>query len=398
MKKEMLVGAVFVAALILTAFGTIVVSGFNVFTRTDTWIIRTKDVGGLQSGDDVRVLGARMGTIRDIQFDKQAHEFKIRAEMQRETPIYEGYEILARESTALGGRYLDVFPGSPERSRVDMAHLRAKPGLTGSLTDLLVELDKTATAISEAQGTLGKLIMEDDIYQDLKSTSESLKIIAGRIEAGQGLIGRMINEDEIYVALRNIVNRLNEGNSALGKLMQDESGAMVDDLSQTLANLRSITAKADSGTGTIGKLINDPALYDEATITMTKAGKLMTDVTEGKGILGMLLHDEAARTQFSEILENLNTFTGLINSNEGTLGRLLTDPRVFDNLLSASEHLDNVMAKLDNGQGTIGKLVNDPELYDNLKRLVARAIDSVENARDSAPVSAVMSFLLGPFQ
>ena len=398
MKKEMLVGVVFVAALILTAFATIVVSGFNVFTRSDSWLISTTDVGGLMTGDDVRVLGARMGVVREIKFDKSKYQFIIRAEMERGTPIYEHYKMATRESTALGGRYLDVNPGTPDGSRVNTSHLKATPGLTGSLNELLVELDKTVTAVNEAQGTLGKLIMQDDIYQSLKDASDSLKTIATRIESGQGVIGRLINEDEIYVTLRDLLNRLKNGDSALAKLMQDDSGRLVEDLSDTAANLRSITAKADAGTGTIGKLVNDPSLYDEANNTFSNASKIIIEARDGKGILGMLLHDETSRRQLAELIENLNGIASRASNGEGTLGRLLTDGRIYDNLMSASEHLDSVMAKVDNGEGTIGKLVNDAELYDKVKRLISRAIDSVENARDSAPVSAITSFILGPFQ
>ena len=398
MKNEMLVGAVFVAALILTAFATIVVSGLHIFTHTDTWLVESADVGGLKTGDDVRVLGAKMGVVRQIKFDKSKNVFTIRAEMERGTPIHEHYEIATREASALGGRYLDVNPGPFDGALVDTYHLESHPGLTGSLNSLLVKLDKTVDAVNEAQGTLGKLIMKDDIYQNIKDASESLKTIVSRIESGQGVIGRLINEDEIYVTIRDMLNRLNNGKGALAKLMQDDSGKLIDDLSDTAANLRSITAKADAGTGTIGKLINDPALYDNATSTFADANKLVTEARDGKGILGMLMHDEKARQQLSNLIQNLDSIVERTSNGEGTLGRLLTDDRVYNNLLSATEHFDSVLAKVDNGQGTIGKFVNDSELYDKIKRLVSRAIDSIENTRDSAPVSAVTTFVLSPFQ
>lgn len=398
MKKEMLVGAVFVTALILTAFATIVVSGLHVFTHTDTWLIQSADVGGLKTGDDVRVLGAKMGVVREIKFDKSKHVFSIRAEMERGTPIHERYEISTREASALGGRYLDVYPGPLEGAIVDTRSLKASPGMTGSLNNLLVKLDKTVDALNGAQGTLGKLIMKDDIYQNIKDASDSLKTIMSRIESGQGVIGRLINEDAVYISIRDILNRLQNGNGALAKLMQDDSGKLIDDLSDTAANLRSITAKADAGTGTLGKLINDPALYDNATTTFSDVSKLVTEAREGKGILGMLMHDEKARQQLANTIANLDSIMARVSNGEGTLGRLLTDGRVYDHILSASEHLDSVLTKVDSGQGTIGKLVNDSELYDKVKRLMSRAIDTVENTRDSAPVSAVMNFLFSPFQ
>jgi len=367
MKKEMVVGAVFMLALCLTAFGTIAVSGLDLFSAKVTWEVDMTHLSGLQAGDDVRVLGYRMGVVRKIKFNRERAVFKLKLVMDAETPLYTGYKITVRDSSALGGKYLSVDPGKPGTGLPDVGNLtgeRAPVDIMGGIADIIGELKEAVKAVTESKGTLGKIVMQDDLYDDIKEMSASLKTISARIEKGQGTIGRLINEDEVYVQLREVAEKLNSGNGALAKLMKDESGVIIDDLRSAAASIKSIAAKIDEGGGTIGKLVNDGKLYDNANLALGKASDIMQGASEGKG----------------------------------TIGKLLTDDELYNNANAFARNASEATARVVDGKGTIGKLVNDPELYENVKKLLARAIDTIENARDSAPVSAVTSFIFGPFQ
>jgi len=333
MRKETLVGTVFMIAVLLTLFATVAVSGLDIFADKVTWYVYLEDLSGLEVGDDVRVLGYRMGVVRRIRFDEREQVFRISLRMNTEAPIYQGYHIVVRESSALGGRYLAVDPGTSAKGQADTARLVADvsaANVMAGMTDVLEELRQATTAVTEARGTLGRVVMEDDLYVDLKDATASLKTLSRRIESGQGAVGRLINEDEVYVLLRDILYKLNHGDSALAKLMHDESGTVVEDLRRAAESLRSIAAKIDEGQGTLGQLVNNPELYDNTNVALASTNDLMQSIRDAKG--------------------------------------------------------------------TIGKLIKDPEVYDKVKRLLARAVDSIENARDSAPVSAISSFLMGPFQ
>ena len=137
MKKEMLVGAVFMLALCVTAFGTIAVSGFDLFSKKTNWHVELKDLAGLQTGDDVRVLGHRMGEIGKIKFDHTLAKFKVQLVMDDDAPIYENYRIAVRDSSALGGKYLAVDPGDPGTPRPDVKNLRGERGSGGRRAPIL---------------------------------------------------------------------------------------------------------------------------------------------------------------------------------------------------------------------------------------------------------------------
>ena len=54
-----------------------------------------------------------------------------------------------------------------------------------------------------------------------------------------------------------------------------------------------IVDEVNKGQGTVGKLLKDPALYDNANKLVTNGNQLVGDINAGKGTLGKLAKDEA---------------------------------------------------------------------------------------------------------
>jgi len=401
MKKEMLVGALFLLAVCLATFAAIVLSGADFFRPKTTWTVELDNLGGLEEENDVRVLGHRMGTVESIQFDRQKYKFKVFLKMFADAPIHEGYRISVREASAFGEKYLAVDPGPPGKPRADVTRLIAEPtsaDMLGEASDALAEVKKAVEAINQRKGTVGKLIYDDDVQRSLKESAESLRKIVSRVEQGRGVLGRLINEDEIYRQLREVVDKLNNGNNALAKLMQDDSGAIVDDLRSASSGIKAIIAKANEGSGTLAKLLNDDRLYQNTSQAVATANDVMQDVRHGKGVASMLISDDEARRNVSDALKNLFAVSEDIKNGNGTFGKLLTHDELYDNFNTFAKNISSASAKVNEGEGTVAKLLNDPDIHDKVKRLLARAIDTIENARDSAPITTVISFITGPFQ
>src|SRR5438876_12396489 len=87
-----------------------------------------------------------------------------------------------------------------------------------------------------------------------------------------------------------------------------------DALGDTDQNLASITGKLDRGTGTLGLLLNDGALYDRVTDTMGDVrqsvgdlGVVAHNLAEGRSTLGKLVsQDDGLYAEVRETVENLN--------------------------------------------------------------------------------------------
>ncbi len=106
---------------------------------------------------------------------------------------------------------------------------------------LLNNLVTVSQNLKEGKGTVGKLLVSDELYNEMKSAVTGLRKMSEKLNTNRGTLGKLINDPTLY-----------------------------DDVKKTVTNLKEITAKINSGKGTLGRLVNDESLYAEAEKTLRK--------------------------------------------------------------------------------------------------------------------------------
>jgi phospholipid/cholesterol/gamma-HCH transport system substrate-binding protein len=171
-------------------------------------------------------------------------------------------------------------------------------------------------------------------------------------------------------ALSSLSGSLNGGASGglLGKLntLLTENQAKI---SATMSNLQQITDKINQGQGTMGKLVNDPALHDE----------LLAAVKQ--------IQDTAA--QAKEFVANAQGVVDQIKSGKGALGTIIYDQQAADNIKASLQNVRDVSDKIAKGQGTLGKLINDDSLFNTAQNALNKADRAIDGLNDSGPITAV---------
>jgi phospholipid/cholesterol/gamma-HCH transport system substrate-binding protein len=117
---------------------------------------------------------------------------------------------------------------------------------------LAANLEAVSLELREGEGTLGKLIYDVEIYDNLKETSASLREIGDRLVNGEGTLARLLSEDD----------------------------QMYQDLRDALAALKTVSQRLANGEGTLGKLTTDDALYEEAQLLMQEIRAAVDDFRE----------------------------------------------------------------------------------------------------------------------
>src|SRR5882672_7690152 len=119
-----------------------------------------------------------------------------------------------------------------------------------------------------------------------------------------------------------------QGRGRSGKLVaSDEMYTKVD---QGLDNVNVADVRAQKGT--IGKLMYDPTLYDQAKQAITNGNAMIGDVRAGKGTLGKLATDDTLYNKLRDTSTNLASASAKLNDNTTTAGKLFSDPKLYDNL------------------------------------------------------------------
>lgn len=149
---------------------------------------------------------------------------------------------------------------------------------------------------------------------------------------------------------------------------------MLDELKGTLANLRSITGKFDTGDGDIARLLNDNALttaLEDATkslnASLSDVNQITTKINNGRGDLGKLVNDDSITSKINTIMTSLSSTTiradslvnqlhqtsYSINHGEGLLPRLLNDKQMGLSVDTAITNMDQGVIEITKAAETI---------------------------------------------
>jgi phospholipid/cholesterol/gamma-HCH transport system substrate-binding protein len=369
MSREVRVGLFLVVAFLILIALFELLGKETIFARMVEYKTSFKSIPGLKLGDPVRLAGVDVGNVRDIQVIGARVEVTFR--VKPGTPIKTDSIATIKLTSLLGTNFVDVTFGSPAAQIAPPGSLlqSAEPP---DLNTLLARLNDAAGDIQ----TLSKQLNEGmgKSFEPITSAFQSMDRIAKQIEKGQGTLGKLISNDDLYREIQGIATNMNKlsqqlarGEGTLGKLASDDGlyndlRSLTADLKVASQGLSRIAKDVESGKGTLGKLVKDETLYNEAKSTLTQA---------------------------KEALGGLQTMSRRITEGKGTLGRLLNDDALYTDMHGAVASLNNIMKKVERGEGTLGKLLTDDSLYfttkDNLKR-VGKAADQL---REQGPLSII---------
>jgi phospholipid/cholesterol/gamma-HCH transport system substrate-binding protein len=73
----------------------------------------------------------------------------------------------------------------------------------------MANLQDVSVRLANGEGTLGKLLSEDDkLYQDLSASMANLRTITDKVGSGEGTLGKLINDDQVYTEAQKLLGEL----------------------------------------------------------------------------------------------------------------------------------------------------------------------------------------------
>lgn len=149
-----------------------------------------------------------------------------------------------------------------------------------------------------------------------------------------------------------------------------------DNLTATIANIKTVSDRIAQGKGTVGKLINEDTLYVSALNTVSNLQGTGTDI-------------QALTLQARTLLTNANDVVLNIKGGRGSMGKLLTDDSFYNEATGSLTNLHQILLKINHGQGTVGKLINDDSLLNNAKLSLQKLDKATESLEDTGPLSVM---------
>ncbi len=238
----------------------------------------------------------------------------------------------------------------------------------------------------ETAGVLGETFMDMDSSQAIGPPAQDGDTLPTRVHPDFNEVVRssqstLQNMDALLKRADRILAFAESGKGSLGKLIYDPT--LYDRFSQTVTELKTVVDEIAKGQGSLGQLINSNDAYTKFLGTLDKMNAVVDDLQQGKGTAGKFLKDPSLYNNANETVANLKKVSDDLNAGKGTAGRLLKDEELAKKIDTTMTKLAELTSELEAGQGTAGKLLKDETLYNNLNRTLEEAQGLVKAIREN---------------
>jgi phospholipid/cholesterol/gamma-HCH transport system substrate-binding protein len=334
---QLRVGLTVVFAAVVLAFLIFLMSGTTgLFTPTLHLVAFVDNAGGLRNGAPVRLQSVDIGNVETIRIvdHKDADgnntpvEIVMKVNAKFQPFIHADSKVLLSTSGVLGETFIDIDSTHaqkgvatnnaelPSQAVPDIQDVvRSSQSTLQNVSILVTRLDRIVTAVEDQKGSVGKLIYDKQLYNNLNSSVAQVSRLLNDIDNGRGSIGKLLNDDTLYT----------------------RASATIDKLNTTADSI-------NGGKGSLGKLINDPSLYNNANQTLAKANELMDGINRGEGSLGKFAKDPEFAKKMDLLVTNLSKISSDLEAGNGTAGKLLKDPSLYNNTDQMVVETRNVLA------------------------------------------------------
>lgn len=334
---EYATGLLCIGALAIILYFTMMIGGRGLWFKNKDFLIRAEfpNAGALALNDKVKILGVEMGYVSHLELapDCSSVQVQIRLKSNIRLPVDTGITI--QNSSVFGGAYINIIPGKSDKMPEPDHIFKGYPPV-----DIITEASQLIAALKADEVQFRKNFLNAEFMEQIKEAVRSIRSNA--------------------VFLNDICNSIK------------------------------------SGKGTVGKLFNDPALYDSSQLAFARLSIILDRIERGEGTLGKLASGDALYNNLESSLKELNIITKRISSGKSTLGHLAMDSgEIYSDLRNAIDRTNRLLAAIEDGKGSAGKILTSDEFYNELRDTVRQIRAAIEDFREMAPVATFGSIAFG---
>jgi phospholipid/cholesterol/gamma-HCH transport system substrate-binding protein len=291
-----------------------------------------------------------------------------------------------------------LTPGSPVRlSGVDIGNVKAirvVPGRPLDPVEVVMKVNtkyqfflrKDSITLLSTAGVLGATYINIDSSHAKGPEAQNGDVLSSEEQKGYEDVVRAANSslqnmDVLLKRMDRIIAFVESGQGSIGKLIYDP--ALYNRVNATVAEFQTLVNDIAQGNGSIGKLIEDDELYNKANASIDKINQLIDEVNAGNGTIGKFLKDPSLYDNANKTVANIQQLTDDVNAGKGAIGKMAKDKEFADKLQNTINRLSNLADKLDNGNGSAALFIRDPALYNNSNKLLTDTQELVKAIRQN---------------
>ena len=300
---QLKVGALILVALIILGVGILKLGDAgNLFGKRYRLVAYVASATGMRIGGPVTVAGQLAGSIKDIRFlpvdadTTRNLELVVEVNSALREQVRKDSRARIKTMGLLGDKVFDITVGTPKYRALHEGHT----------LPIAPSLDYEAV-VQQASAAINEVVR---LTQDLSKVTSS-------INRGEGTLGQLVTNRQLY-----------------------------DQLNSTLSRTSSLMARLENPRGTIGRLLDDPSLYTSLNRTLASTDTLISQINSGRGSVGKLLHDDTLYVHLVSVVSRADSLMNTLASGKGTMQKLFTDQQLYDQLVKTVTELNNVLVEV----------------------------------------------------
>lgn len=285
---------VVIGTILLLLAAYLIGSQQNLFSKTFTLKTTFENVNGLKKGNNVRYSGINVGTVQDIEME---NDTAIRVSMIIQDNMRNHIKRNAVASVGsdglVGSMIINIVPGAENAPlikpgdeisslpKIATADMMSTLNVTNKNAALLTEnLLKVTASLNSGEGTLGRLLNDTLMANDLQKTLVNLKYASSGANA-------TIRE------LNKLVQQFDSKESVVGVLMGDSISG---------EKMRNVISHLETSSIEIERMAKD-------------LNSVVGDIKEGKGAINYLATDTTLVSQLQSTMKNVDQGVERFNEN-----------------------------------------------------------------------------------
>ena len=269
-----------------------------------TFTVIFDSVQGLNDGDNVSMLGKRLGKVSKIKFmgQKIAVELSIDDEFNFNIPI--DSEIEVKSEGLLGEKYVSINPGKSTNEFISAGETVAgkreydfseiTPGIIPMTQDLGVFARRLKATLNEAQ------------KNNIQNTLRNVESLTSNIDSISYAIENAISEKE-FNDIKNMIENLSQSGQELREISQLVNTKVKDDLEKIDIFLEKLLVFSESSNEIIKSF----------EISALKIDSVFNKLNNGNGTAALFLNDNSVYLSLDSLIKDARNVVTDFNDNPG---------------------------------------------------------------------------------
>ena len=294
MKREVKIGIFGVAMIFAAWAGIRFLQGLDIFSRNAVYYAAYDQINGVQTASPITMKGVKIGTVTGISFDpRKSQNVVLQFTVKRQYRIPTDSEAKIYSDGLMGGKAIEIIYGAADeylQSGDTLRSVRERDLMDMAGSELEFFKQKVSQVTDNLARTLDNLnrLLETNA-QHISGTLENLDAMTGDLSGllaseRRNLQAAVENLTDFSVMLGENAPRVDSMMGNLNRITTELAEAgFARELSETVAGMNALLERIDRGEGTVGRLLNDPALYESLERASDNLASLLADLEQYPG-------------------------------------------------------------------------------------------------------------------